>query len=72
MPAAVTDAPDAPDAPTTGHCASCGRPVAECAGCARPLDPPRYCTACGTRLAVRVSPAGWHARCKHHGEVARA
>lgn len=55
-----------------GHCTSCGRPLNDCDGCARTLDPPRYCASCGTRLAVRVSPAGWVGRCKHHGEVARA
>ncbi|CAN5449465.1 hypothetical protein BH10ACT1_BH10ACT1_43550 [soil metagenome] len=57
---------------TVGHCTSCGRPAAECAGCARTLDPPHYCGACGTRLAVRVSPGGWVGRCKHHGEVAHS
>ncbi|NLD78119.1 MAG: hypothetical protein GX643_15800 [Acidimicrobiales bacterium] len=54
------------------HCTSCGRPSSECAGCGRELDPPRFCATCGTRLAVRVSPAGYIGRCKHHGEVARS
>ena len=51
------------------HCPACGQPTSTCAGCGRELDPPRFCTACGTRLAVRVTPAGYVGRCKHHGEV---
>ena len=54
----------------TLHCDGCGRPVAECAGCRWEYDPPRFCAACGTRLAVQVTPAGWRGRCKHHGEIA--
>lgn len=54
------------------HCTSCGLPSTACAGCGRELDPPRFCDRCGTRLAVRVSPAGYVGRCKHHGEVARS
>ena len=63
---------DVPADPGGAHCSSCGRPSADCAGCGRELDPPRFCTTCGTRLAVRVSPAGWVGRCKHHGVVATA
>jgi hypothetical protein len=51
-------------------CDGCGRPVAECAGCRWEYDPPHFCRTCGTRLAVSVTPAGWHARCKVHGPVA--
>jgi hypothetical protein len=54
------------------HCTGCGRLTSECSGCSRLLDPPRFCARCGTRLAVRVSPAGWRARCKVHGDVADA
>jgi rRNA maturation endonuclease Nob1 len=45
------------------YCAGCGRPAAECAGCTPAFDPPRFCATCGRRLTVRVSPAGWRARC---------
>lgn len=58
--------------PAVAHCTACGRPTSACTGCGRELDPPRFCHACGTRLAVRVSPAGWVGRCKHHGVVATA
>jgi len=51
------------------HCPGCGRGAAECPGCLRPLDPPRYCTTCGGWLAVTVSPTGWVARCRTHGEL---
>ncbi len=57
------------DAPSGLHCDGCGRPVRECAGCRWEFDPPHFCTTCGTRLAVSVTPNGWHARCKHHGPV---
>lgn len=51
-----------------GHCAGCGRPANACDGrCRRPLDPPRFCTECGRRLAVQVTPAGYTARCREHG-----
>jgi hypothetical protein len=64
--------PDDPVAVAVAHCPSCGRLSAACPGCGRDLDPPRFCTRCGTRLAVRVTPAGFVGRCKHHGEVARS
>ena len=44
-------------------CSGCGRPVEECAGCSPELDPPRFCTECGKRLSVRVTPGGWLGRC---------
>ena len=53
------------------HCVGCGRLTSECPGCQWEYDPPRFCATCGTRLAVSVTPAGWNARCKHHGPIAR-
>ena len=52
------------------HCPGCGRRSTECPGCLWEYDPPRFCTICGTRLAVLVKPTGWKARCKLHGAVA--
>jgi hypothetical protein len=49
-------------------CDGCGRQVAECAGCRWEYDPPHFCATCGVRMAVNVSPNGWRARCKQHGE----
>jgi len=57
-----------PPAPPA-HCVGCGRPVAECPGCRWQYDPPRYCPACGTRLAVVVTPTGHRGRCTRHGPV---
>lgn len=54
------------------HCTGCGKQEAVCAGCLPPLDPPRYCRACGTWLAVRVRTGGWVARCRVHGEITSA
>ena len=56
---------------TAAFCDGCGRPSAECAGCRWEYDPPHFCAACGVRMAVNVSPNGWRARCKVHGEVTR-
>lgn len=44
-------------------------PATRCPGCARAIDPPRYCPACGRWLAVTVTPTGWRARCRDHGEL---
>ncbi len=44
------------------HCPGCG--AADCAGCLPELDPPRYCTACGGWLSVRVTTQGYAARCR--------
>ena len=52
-------------------CPGCGKATpGGCPGCLWEYDPPHYCTACGLRLAVNVSPNGWKARCKTHGDVA--
>ena len=51
------------------HCTGCGQPVSLCPGCDRPLDPPRFCPRCGRRLTVAVSPGGFRARCRHHGQL---
>jgi len=49
-------------------CRHCGRARAECdGGCARPLDPPRFCSRCGHKLAVQVVPTGHSALCRTHG-----
>ncbi len=49
-------------------CDACGRP-GEHSACrtARALEPPRYCSACGRRMVVQVTPTGWTARCVAHG-----
>ncbi|HWD50782.1 MAG TPA: hypothetical protein VG412_00170 [Acidimicrobiales bacterium] len=56
-------------ATSTRYCTGCGRSEADCAGCGRALDPPRFCVACGRRLTVAVSPGGYRARCRDHGEA---
>ncbi|EHR60168.1 biotin synthase auxiliary protein BsaP [Saccharomonospora cyanea] len=33
------------------------------------LEPPRYCSECGRRMVVQVTPSGWSARCSRHGET---
>ena len=58
-------------APTPAHCAACGRTTDVCAGCGRELDPPRFCPACGRRMAVTVTPGGYVARCLDHGVAGR-
>ncbi|MDQ3985644.1 MAG: hypothetical protein M3280_04010 [Actinomycetota bacterium] len=51
-------------------CVGCGRSTTECDGsCRRPLDPPRFCSRCGRRLLVQITPAGYSATCRTHGEV---
>ncbi|MGO8861824.1 MAG: hypothetical protein ACLQRH_13810 [Acidimicrobiales bacterium] len=58
-----------------GYCTGCGQPTPGttsdpgCPGCGRTLDPPRFCPECGRRMAVRVAPTGWAARCQAHGEL---
>ncbi|MBF6554761.1 MAG: hypothetical protein IVW52_01165 [Acidimicrobiales bacterium] len=53
--------------PGVGFCTGCGG--ASCAGCGRPFDPPRFCSTCGRRLTVAVTPGGYRARCRDHGEL---
>jgi len=50
------------------HCTGCGS--TSCPGCNRTLDPPRFCATCSRRLTVTVTPGGWRARCRDHGELA--
>lgn len=59
------------DATSAAFCDGCGKPSAECDGCRWEYDPPHYCAQCGVRMAVNVSPNGWKARCKTHGERTR-
>lgn len=33
------------------------------------LRPPRFCAACGRKMAVQVRPNGWWAKCSRHGAV---
>jgi hypothetical protein len=51
------------------YCDGCGKPVA--AGvhvlCRRPLDPARYCTQCGRKLAVQVLPTQVTTKCVRCG-----
>ena len=53
-----------------GHrfCTGCGREDPACPGCNQ-NDPPHYCPECGAWMAVLVTPTGWSARCRDHGEV---
>ncbi|MFZ0042192.1 MAG: hypothetical protein WAK93_12860 [Solirubrobacteraceae bacterium] len=59
-----------------GHfCPGCGKPEtdADHSRCRRrqaATDPPRFCTACGRKLAVQVLPVGFRARCVRCGPVA--
>jgi hypothetical protein len=63
----VIDVPDGSAAPPGTHCTGCGS--VSCGGCGRPLDPPRFCPDCGRRLTVTVTPAGYRARCRDHGDL---
>lgn len=63
------------DVPVQGatYCGRCGveldaKDHAECRA-ALDLEPPRYCEVCKRRMIVQVTPAGWSARCKEHGEL---
>lgn len=54
-------------------CGRCGVEIsakdhAECL-VALDLEPPRYCEICKRRMIVQVTPTGWSARCKEHGEL---
>jgi len=54
------------------YCGYCGRDRSEPNhdGCAESLrmEPPRYCSECGRRMQVQVTPTSWTARCVEHGE----
>ncbi|MHB1854583.1 MAG: biotin synthase auxiliary protein BsaP [Acidimicrobiales bacterium] len=53
-------------------CTGCGRAVGRCprqGACRGRYEPPRFCGSCGVRMAVRVTPTGWMARCRDHGET---
>jgi hypothetical protein len=57
----------------SGFCGGCGGRLG--AGGHEPcvarlqLEPPRFCTACGRRMVVQVTPAGWWAKCSRHGQI---
>jgi len=53
--------------PHADHCTACGS--SSCVGCGRELDPPRFCAVCGRRMTVTVTPGGYRARCRDHGEL---
>jgi len=55
------------------HCARCGKDIAvgahdECRQRLE-LEPPRFCSKCGRRMVVQVTPTSWTARCSAHGEA---
>ncbi|NCY17347.1 MAG: hypothetical protein EBX39_11390 [Actinobacteria bacterium] len=56
---------------TDTFCRWCGTAVAEhpALECRLELDPPRFCPTCGRRLRVLVTPSGWRATCRDHGEL---
>jgi len=53
------------------YCGQCGLSLAGGAHevCRRraELEPPRYCSECGRRMVVQVTPDRWTARCAAHG-----
>ena len=53
------------------YCGHCGLSLAGGAHevCRRraELEPPRYCSKCGRRMVVQVTPDRWTARCAAHG-----
>jgi hypothetical protein len=53
------------------YCGHCGLSLAGGAHevCRRraELEPPRYCSECGRRMVVQVTPDRWTARCAAHG-----
>jgi len=56
------------------RCSGCGRSCSECptsGRCRGPYEPPRYCTECGRRLRVVITPVGWSAACRVHGPLPR-
>jgi hypothetical protein len=57
--------------PAPAYCAHCGQPAdaRDHGPCqqAGALDPPRFCTLCGRRMIVKVTPDRWSAQCSRHG-----
>ena len=55
------------------YCGYCGRersqPDHQVCGEKLQLEPPRYCSQCGRRMQVQVTPTSWTARCVEHGET---
>jgi hypothetical protein len=55
------------------HCGHCGRARddGDHGACDRRLglEPPRYCSDCGRRMKVQVTPRGWTATCVEHGTI---
>jgi hypothetical protein len=56
------------------YCDGCGGPAASgdharCRERRTATDPPRFCTACGRKLAVQVLPTGYTARCVRCGPL---
>jgi len=53
-------------------CSQCGLKSegvhVECAKGAQ-LSPPRYCSECGRRMKVQVTPMHWTAECSVHGQI---
>ena len=56
------------------YCDGCGGQIdvgdhSRCQARRAATDPPRFCEACGRKLAVQVLPLGWSARCVRCGPV---
>jgi hypothetical protein len=53
------------------YCGHCGLSLAggahEVCRWRAELEPPRYCSECGRRMVVQVTPDRWTARCAAHG-----
>ncbi|HEY4852837.1 MAG TPA: hypothetical protein VII22_18785 [Streptosporangiaceae bacterium] len=67
---------DSPNVSNTDFCDRCGGRAgdgdhAQCAA-ARELEPPRYCSSCGRRTVVKVTPRGWSSSCVRHGTTSTA
>lgn len=57
----------------TEYCGRCGAILSsgdhQACEAALKLEPPRYCEVCRRRMIVQITPTGWKARCKQHGEI---
>jgi hypothetical protein len=71
----TADPYDVPETSAPTYCGQCGLPLAERdhSPCERllALEPPRFCTRCGRRMKVQVTPRGWSAICVEHGTISR-